>query len=90
MVTVKGGLLTSLGSALRVENFDGSDCTGVNGANNRTVDITRLATNELIFIAGAFLYPTNDYTSASVGGVTRYTFLNKVYQQFKIRILYWV
>lgn len=91
MVLVRAGqaTTTSTGGAPTIENKTGADCTGVHGANNRTLDLAALATDELIIAQSSPLYPTQDYTKATVGGVSRITFLNKVYDEFFIRVLYW-
>jgi len=89
MVIVKGGLDPG-GISPQIADKAGSDCGGTAGTVNRTLSIDHIALNELVFVAGAMLYPTTDYTKATVGGVTQYTFLNKIYNQFKIRIFYWI
>jgi len=72
-----------------IENKRGSDLTGVHGAANRTYDLKYKSEKEIIYVQGAFLYPTADYTKSTVGGITRLTFLNKVYDELYIRIIYW-
>ena len=67
----------------------GSDCAGSSGTANRTLDLADEAANEIIFVQGSFLHPTQDYTKALVGGVSRYTFINKVYNNFFIEVFYW-
>ena len=89
MVIVEGGLDIG-GISPQIANKDGSDCGGTTGTANRTLSLDHIALNELIFVAGAVLYPTSDYTKATVAGATQYTFLNKIYNQFKIRIFYWI
>jgi len=67
----------------------GSDCSGSHGTKNRTLSISSVAAQEIIFVQGSYLYLGLDYTKATVGGVTQYTFLNRVYDNFHIRIYHW-
>lgn len=84
MVTIKAGRPT------RNETFTGADLAGATGTTNRTLSISAKASSEIIFVQGAYLHPTVDYTKTTVLGVSQYTFINKVYDSFYIQIYYWI
>ena len=88
MVVVRGGDIQSVASPTLLSKR-GSDCSGVNGANNRTLGIGVVTFNEIVFVQGAFLTPAVDYTKATVGAESVITFINKVYDTFYIRVYYW-
>ena len=86
---VKAGQV-SAASATNFALYAGSDCAGASGSNNRTLDLSGVAVSEIIHVQGAYLHPSNDYTKATVGAVSRLTFINKVYDSFNISIYYWM
>jgi len=84
MALVKGGFTEpTLGSS------NGSDLSGSNGATNRTLNLGGVSKREIVFVQGRFLHPIQEYTKATVGGVSQITFLGKVYDQHYIEIYYW-
>ena len=92
MVVVRGGWLGGPGiekTAPRIVIARGSDCGGTHGTTGRTLNLSGVAINEVIYVQGAYLHDP-DYSKSTVGGVSRITFTNKVYDPFYIDIYYWV
>ena len=85
---VKAGQV-SAASATNFALYLGSTCAGASGTNNRTLDLSGVAVSEIIHVQGAYLHPSSDYTKATVGAVSRLTFINKVYDNFVISVYYW-
>ena len=77
MSTVKGGL------TFNVENFSGSDCTGSDGAKNRTVDLANTPSEQVVFLNGLQLKETSQYT---ISGDT-VTFLVDVWDDMNISVI---
>ena len=92
MALIKGGWTGAPGEegiAPRFVSVRGSDCTGTHGTTSRTYDLSGVAVNEVLYVQGAYLH-SPDYSKSTVGGVTRFTFNNKVYDPFYIDVYYWV
>ena len=87
LAVITGGKFIGKGGPKFVD-ARGSDCGGASGDKSRTFDLSGVATNEIRYLQGAYLhYP--DYSKATVGGVSRITFVNRVYDQFYLRVYYW-
>ena len=87
---IKGGNIPAGDIAPSVFYAKGSDCGGADQTKNRTLSVSGVSAGEMIFIQRSFQYIGDDYTKATVAGVTQYTFLNKIYNQFILRIYYWM
>lgn len=61
---VKLQTTTRTESDLAIERKRGSDCTGVDGAVNRTLVLAQTPANLLVFLNGQLLTLTEDYTLA--------------------------
>jgi len=77
MTTIKGGLVFT------VENKAGSDCTGTDGAKNRTVALSSTPSEQVVFLNGLQLTETSQYT---ISGAT-ITFLEDVWDDMKISVI---
>jgi len=73
-----------------VEHYDGSDCTGVDGAVNRTLTLsnTIMSSDELVSLSGNVLQITTQYTISHNAGSTVITFLVNVWDTETIYTLY--
>lgn len=92
MALVKGGGIFAPGTegiAPRTFFARGSDCSGTHGSNNRTLTLSGVSVNEILYVQGAYLH-SPDYSKATSGGNSVLTFNNKVYDQFYITVYYWV
>lgn len=74
---------------LYITNVRGSDCSGSHGDNNRAYTISSIAAEEIIFSQGVHLFPGVDYTKSNSATASTYTFVNKVYDGFYIRVYWW-
>ena len=62
----------------------GSDCTGTDGAANRTLDVSAgITTDNLVYVAGRCLHPTSEYTYS--GSVI--TFVVNIFDADLIRVI---
>jgi len=64
-----------------VENYNGSDATGSDGDSNR--ELTTTLTPLAIFVDGAFVHLTTDYTISS----KTITFLNPLYDASDVAVI---
>lgn len=87
---VKAGQVSSTASATNFALYNGSNCTGTSGTINRTLDLSGVAVSEILHVQGSYLHPSSDYTKATVGSVSRLTFINKLYDNFIISVYYWM
>ena len=87
---VKGGKIPASHLAPSVFYAVGSDCSGADQTKNRTLSVSGVSAGEMIFIQRAYQYVGADYSKTTIGGVTQFTFLNKIYNNFTLRIYYWM
>jgi hypothetical protein len=88
MVLVRGGKLSATDTAPSIFYALGSNCTGTTGTTGRTLTLSGVATSEMVYVQGAYLFPA-DYSKATVASKSVLTFQNKVYDQFQIYVYYW-
>lgn len=76
-----------------IENFDGSDCTGIDSASNRTLTLTNATMTQsegfMVFVSGLALSLTNDYTISHKSNQTVITFLNPIFDDSLIIVNYY-
>lgn len=74
------------------ESFDGNNCTGNEGATNRTLTLnnSRLTLdNQLkVYVDGFFLHNTNDFTISHLSSNSTIIFLNSIFNSQKITVIY--
>jgi hypothetical protein len=85
---IKGGGAASATGILSLAKT-GEDLTGNHGDANRTYDLPITSVGEQVFIQGKYLHPVLEYTKSVVGGVSRLTFLSKIYNQMNLIVYYW-
>lgn len=68
----------------------GSNLTGSSGDTNRilTLTNTNISRNEIVFISGIILYPTIDYTVSHLSASSTITFLNNIYNDQEIDVVW--
>ena len=74
------------------ENFVGTDCTGSDGEKNRTLTISNTSetdnNNFQVFVNNSFLHLNVDYTIVHNTSGTAITFLNRVWDEQNITVIY--
>lgn len=77
---------------VQTEQFDGSDCSGNDGASNRVLTLTNTTLTQQdgfsVFLAGLALALTSEYTVSHLSSSTQITFLNPVYNDLLIIVNY--
>ncbi|MFW9872064.1 MAG: hypothetical protein ACFFG0_03105 [Candidatus Thorarchaeota archaeon] len=77
---------------MKTENYNGSDCTGSDGGQNRTLTISnthKTDNNNLqIFVNNSFLHLNTDYTIVHNESGTIITFLNYLWDDQYISVIY--
>ena len=89
MVVIDGG--EGVGVAAEPPKYieiRGDAFSGSHGETSRTVDLSGVAVNEIIYVQGAFVH-SPDYSKTTVASVSRLTFNNKIYDQFYVSVYYW-
>lgn len=79
---------------MTTENYGGTNCTGVDGAINRTLTLSNTDTTIddglEIFVNGLFLHPLIDFTISHLSASSMITFLNAMFNEQIITINYQV
>ncbi len=74
------------------ETYTGSDCTGSNGAANRTLVLSNTTMTEsssfLVFVSGLSLALTSEFTVVHAASSTTITFLNRMWNDQNIVVQY--
>jgi len=85
---IKAGSLTTIQDP---ENFTGADATGVSGAKNRVLTLANTSTSkkEQVFVSGLLLH-SGDYTISHLSASSTITFLNALYDDMKIKVVYFI
>ena len=77
---------------MTTENYNGSDCTGTDGDTNRTLTISNSSTTNddyfEVFVNNSFLHLTTDYTIVHNSSSSVITFLNNLWDEQPITIIY--
>lgn len=75
-----------------IENFIGSDCTGNSGTVNRTLTLSNTSEtdndNFQVFVNNSFLHLSTDYTIVHNESGTVITFLNRIWDNQPISVIY--
>jgi len=68
----------------------GANCTGTNGTVNRILTLTNsaLTTTVIVWVNGTMLHETFDFTISHLGANSTITFLNPIWNEDYIGVLY--